>query len=191
MTGIDISADQLARNARLDRKVLGDVQRHDFGDAQFDVVICWDVLEHVPDPTAAMRTMTRCLAPRGILIVAVPHVWSIKGLVTKFTPFAVHAWYYRHIIGDKRVGVTQSDQFATVLALAMAPGRLVKSAATLGCDTLCRVVYQGPVQRTMRARFRSADMTFWLFGMIMRFVTLGRTNLLCSDVVLVFQRRDE
>jgi hypothetical protein len=65
----------------------------------------------------------------------------------------------------------------------------VKSATAMGCETLCRIAYEGPVQQTMRARFRIADVTFGLLGHVVRLLTFGRTNLLCSDAILVFQRR--
>ena len=41
-------------------------------DASFDVVIACDVLEHVPDDTAAMREIRRILRPGGTAILTVP-----------------------------------------------------------------------------------------------------------------------
>jgi SAM-dependent methyltransferase len=41
----------------------------------FDLVICTQVIEHVDDPWAAIREITRILKPGGNLIVTVPHVW--------------------------------------------------------------------------------------------------------------------
>jgi SAM-dependent methyltransferase len=37
-----------------------------------DLALCTDVLEHVPDPAAAIRSMVRALKPGGSLIVTVP-----------------------------------------------------------------------------------------------------------------------
>ncbi len=38
----------------------------------FDVVICLDVLEHVPDPPSLVAQLARCLKPGGLLIASAP-----------------------------------------------------------------------------------------------------------------------
>ena len=45
----------------------------------FDVVTAWDVLEHVPDPRAALLEVKRCLRPGGVLGVVVPVYDSVTG----------------------------------------------------------------------------------------------------------------
>ncbi|MEW6332691.1 MAG: class I SAM-dependent methyltransferase [Thermodesulfobacteriota bacterium] len=49
-----------------------DVTRLPFSDGSFDVVICSEVLEHVPDGKAAIAELLRVLKPSGDLIVTVP-----------------------------------------------------------------------------------------------------------------------
>lgn len=46
-----------------------------FADASFDVVLCAEVLEHVPSPAEVVREARRVLAPRGQLVVSVPSAW--------------------------------------------------------------------------------------------------------------------
>src|SRR3990172_6853665 len=41
-------------------------------DAVFDVLLCSEVLEHVPDPTKALDEFTRLLKPGGKLILTAP-----------------------------------------------------------------------------------------------------------------------
>ncbi|NUB30509.1 methyltransferase domain-containing protein [Azospirillum brasilense] len=41
-------------------------------DGAFDVVLCTEVLEHVPEPVAAVREMARVLAPGGTLLLTAP-----------------------------------------------------------------------------------------------------------------------
>src|ERR1035441_8959759 len=38
-------------------------------DASFDVILCTEVLEHLPDPAAALREFSRLLKPDGQLII--------------------------------------------------------------------------------------------------------------------------
>lgn len=41
-------------------------------EASFDVVLCTEVLEHVPEPVAALREMVRLLRPGGRLLITAP-----------------------------------------------------------------------------------------------------------------------
>jgi SAM-dependent methyltransferase len=43
-----------------------------FADGSFDVILSFDVLEHVPDYAAALREMSRILVPGGTLIASFP-----------------------------------------------------------------------------------------------------------------------
>ena len=49
-----------------------DVTRLPFGDACFDLVVCSEVLEHIPDQQTAMDELVRVLKPGGQLVVSVP-----------------------------------------------------------------------------------------------------------------------
>jgi len=50
-----------------------------FPDKKFDVVICSELLEHVPDPRAVLREAYRVLREGGILLVCVPFMHRIHG----------------------------------------------------------------------------------------------------------------
>src|SRR5690242_19973640 len=81
VTGIDSSPEiaQLA-GQRLAHIVQGDVLEADLGDAQFDVIIFADVLEHLPWPVSALKRYLRWLAPNGSVIISLPNVglWSVR-----------------------------------------------------------------------------------------------------------------
>ena len=81
VTGIDSSPEIEAVAAqRLSRVVHGDVLDVDLGDAQYDVIIFADVLEHLPWPVSALKRYLRWLAPGGSVIVSLPNVglWSVR-----------------------------------------------------------------------------------------------------------------
>ncbi|HYC90150.1 MAG TPA: class I SAM-dependent methyltransferase [Thermoanaerobaculia bacterium] len=81
VTGIDSSPEIEAVAAkRLTRVVHGDVLDVDLGDAQFDVIIFADVLEHLPWPVSALKRYLRWLAPGGSVLVSLPNVglWSVR-----------------------------------------------------------------------------------------------------------------
>jgi SAM-dependent methyltransferase len=42
----------------------------------FDVVVMWQVLEHLPDPRAALQKVKNLMAPQGLLLITVPNFAS-------------------------------------------------------------------------------------------------------------------
>lgn len=51
---------------------LGDLTKLPVKDACVDLLVCYHVLEHVPDDAAAMREIARVLSPRGVALLQVP-----------------------------------------------------------------------------------------------------------------------
>lgn len=77
--GIDVNENYLsvARDiTKGDKKVFiekGSIQSIPFEDNYFDLVICSEVLEHLPDDSEALLEIKRVLRPKGILLVTVPN----------------------------------------------------------------------------------------------------------------------
>ena len=149
LAGIDIAQRQLDNNTALNEKILGDVQTHIWTQNSFDLIVSWDVLEHLNNPGAALERLVESLKAGGAIVLAFPNIWSLKGIVTKLTPFWVHTLFYRHIVGDKRSD-DEWDQFPTYLRIAMAPGAIRKWARSKGLIVACEAVYEGPVQTVAR-----------------------------------------
>lgn len=187
LVGIDISESQLARNTVLHERVLGDVQSHRWPQPEFDVIVSWDVLEHLPRPLDALDRLFAALKPGGIVVLALPNLYSIKGLVTRCTPYRVHEWFYRYVIGDRRAK-HEFDQFPTYLRAAIAPRRLVRHAVANGMEVTHQRLYQGPVQTHLREHNRIADAFFGAVGMLCRIATRGRYDLNWSDCMLVLRK---
>lgn len=74
ITGVEGRAEALVafreRNPGLDA-VEGDLGELPFADASFDLVVCTEVLEHLPDPRQALGELARVCA--GHLLLTVPH----------------------------------------------------------------------------------------------------------------------
>lgn len=65
----------------------------------FDLVICWEVLEHVRDPRAALAKLYSALAPGGTLVVTTPNAFGLSHLLGPRDPthVSVHSslWWAR------------------------------------------------------------------------------------------------
>jgi molybdopterin/thiamine biosynthesis adenylyltransferase/SAM-dependent methyltransferase len=64
----------------------------------YDVIICLNVLDHLPDLPGAMRILAGALRPGGTLVVAIPHPMKDRGGWKK-VPRAAD-WDYEHFILD-------------------------------------------------------------------------------------------
>lgn len=134
VTGFDLQAEGMALDARLDERVVGDLQTTRLPQARYDLIICHDVLEHLDDPFAALENMARALRPGGDLRVGVPHVFAPKSLAAKFTPYWFHLWVYRHVFGRKHAGEPGYGPFPTVLRWTLHPRMLTARARRFGLE---------------------------------------------------------
>lgn len=79
VSGIEYDA-EAAEKARphLDHLVVGDLVTMDlareFGDRRYDVIVCADILEHLPDPVDALRRLVTLLRPGGSVVISIPNV---------------------------------------------------------------------------------------------------------------------
>ena len=84
--GIDINPRNVALlKQRLPDHVVveGDVEHLPFADGSFGTVLCTEVIEHIPDPSAALAEYRRVLQPGGVLIGSVPArslIWKLRFL---------------------------------------------------------------------------------------------------------------
>lgn len=82
LVGIDLPDDELASSWR-ERSLAGafaDITRLPFGDLSFDLVLAIEVLEHVPDPAAALAEVHRVARDRVVLSVPREPVWRAANL---------------------------------------------------------------------------------------------------------------
>ena len=65
------------------RFVEGDITRPAEGEGPFDLILCSEVVEHIPDSGAALRGMARLLRPGGVLILSTPQRYSPLEITSK------------------------------------------------------------------------------------------------------------
>lgn len=184
VTGLDVSRHQLDRNPALHDRLHGDLQSFTLSPGAFDLIVCWEVLEHLPRPAAAFDNLARALAPGGFLVVALPNVLSVKGLVTKLTPHWFHVAFYRHIYGVAEAGRPDEAPFPTFLRLSTTAAALDRAAAAHGLHPVFRATHD--VRAYLRERHRLASRVYEVVDAVGRRVTAGRLG--DSDFIVAYRR---
>lgn len=106
-------------------------------DESFDVVLCSEVLEHIPDPVAAIKEFSRILKPGGTLLITAPFC-----SLTHFAPYHFVSglnryWYEEHLpaMGIKINQITPNGNWFEFIGQELSRARLVSrtySSAFLG-----------------------------------------------------------
>ena len=183
IVGLDTSADALAKNDYIDEAIVGDVETHLLPAEKFDVVLCWTVLEHVADPGRAVSNMAAALRPGGLLVVGVPNFWSLKGLLTKFTPYSFHVWVYRRLWRSPDAGKPGFAPFRTYLRRDIIPSRLALLARRRDLERTyaATYAYEYPLPRPLSS-------VWSVLATLGRALSLGRWDPRASEHVAVFRK---
>jgi SAM-dependent methyltransferase len=189
MVGIDISQRQLDRNKSIDEGILGDIQTYPLAAESFDAIVCWDVIEHLDDPQAAIRRFAVALKPGGAIVLSCPNPQSLKGLVTRFTPHWFHLWFYRHIRRSKRAGTEDFGPFPTVMSPQMAPAAICRLAASCGLSVEFGAVFVGfkSGRRGFTSR-RAVELGLKGASTALRFATFGKYRGELSESMFVLRK---
>ena len=102
--------------------LVSDVTAIPVPDASFDVVLCTEVLEHVPRPEAAVREMARLLRPGGRLLLSAPLGSGLHQLPFHYFGGFSPEWY-REVVreaGLEIVSITPNGGFFRLMAQEMA-----------------------------------------------------------------------
>jgi SAM-dependent methyltransferase len=181
IVGIDISQKQLDRNQHLYEKILGDIQVYQFPDHKYDVIICWDVLEHLFSPDMAIDKFLNAVKENGIIILKCPNVYSFKGLVTKYTPHRIHVWFYR-LLGFKDAGKNDVGPFKTFLRFSISPKsiktRAQKQNYQVDLIKFWDVSEEGNFLRDKKIVFVIYELFFWI-SKVLSMNFLGKSEYYC------------
>jgi SAM-dependent methyltransferase len=187
LVGLDISARQLERNHALHDKLQGDIQSYRFAPASFDLIVCWDVLEHLAAPERALKRLVEALAPGGLLVLGMPNALSLKGVLTKLLPFRAHVWVYRRLIGSRGPAEDGRGPFPTYMRLAIAPPRLQRRLESAGLRVIHREAYESPLQARVRSRIPGMEAAWPMVRAAVSALSRGQVSVDDTDVIMVAQ----
>jgi SAM-dependent methyltransferase len=152
VTVVDIDEDQIRNNTYAQKTILGDIQSWRFQPKTFDLVICYNVIEHLADVEAALLGFCESLKQGGLILIGAPNPKSLSGVVTRYSPHWFHVWFYRHVRGDKKAGLPGHAPFPTFFHPLVSPPKLTAFAAKHGLQVIYEKEYESPRFPEMRAR---------------------------------------
>ncbi|WP_229180109.1 class I SAM-dependent methyltransferase [Bradyrhizobium ivorense] len=152
VTVVDIDEDQIRNNTYAQEPILGDIQTYRFPPGRFDLIICYNVIEHIPDVEAALRGFCDALKTDGLLLIGAPNPKSLSGIVTKYSPHWFHVFFYRYVRGEKKAGLPGEAPFPTHFHPLVTPAKLEAFAVKHGLQVIYRKRYESPRYPEMRRR---------------------------------------
>jgi SAM-dependent methyltransferase len=189
IVGIDICQQQLDRNEHLSEKILGDIQTYPLPPSSFDIIFCWDVLEHLREPEKAMQNFVSAIREDGLIVIGSPLVNSVKGLVTKYTPGWFHVFVYRYLLGVATAGKPGHGPFPTFMSYSMTPRSLERMAN----DQLLSVEYLNLYEQKMQIRLKQKywiiNWVYYAMGPVVRITSFGHVDPKNTDFTIVLRKR--
>lgn len=85
--GLDIDASLMAEAGTYDEMIESDICKFQPElEGRFDLIVCWQVLEHVKPLEAAFENMYRYLKPGGVMLTQFSGTWSVFGVLNRLLP---------------------------------------------------------------------------------------------------------
>jgi SAM-dependent methyltransferase len=188
VTVVDIDEDQIRNNSYAQETILGDIQTYRFPPNSFDLIICYNVLEHVPYVEAALAGFFQSLKRGGLILIGAPNPRSLSGVVTKYTPHWFHIWFYRHIVGKKNAGLPGEPPFPTYFHKLVAPSLLEAFARKNGLQVVYRREYESPRYPEMRERTPLFATMIDAFSVMLNLVLPRNTDVRRGDYHVILRK---
>jgi SAM-dependent methyltransferase len=189
VTVVDIDEDQIRNNDYAQEAILGDVQVRRFAPGSFDLVICYNVIEHLPDVEAALSRFCESLKQGGLMFIGAPNPNSLSGVVTKYSPHWFHVWFYRHVRGEKQAGQPGEPPFPTFFHRLVTLSNLEAFANAHGLEVIYLKEFESPRFPEMRARKPALAALLDAAATVMNFLVPGKRDVRHGDYHVILRKR--
>jgi len=189
VTVVDSDPDQLAMNCYAARKLLGDIQDYRFPADSFDLVMCYNVIEHVPNVAAALERFAESLRSGGLLFISAPHPASLSGVITRYSPHWFHVWYYRTVRGIAKAGQPGEAPFPVYFDPLVWPDELQGVLRSLGFDVLYFRPHESPRYPEMRERVPLLSKIVDAFASAVKSISRNALDVRRGDYHLLARKR--
>lgn len=191
LTSLDIDHGQLKKQVSCNHCVQGDIHTLPFEEDSFDILICFNVIEHLENPEKSLEEMYRCLKPGGLLVLGCPIRNSLKGIVTRMTPIGFHRWYYRVVVKKADRGDGHYDAFETPFKKVVAQKPILRWCQQKTLKIQFFRAYDGAKAykivgtSPLKSLF---SLPYYLIANLGRYFTFGRWRAENSDLLLVAEK---
>jgi SAM-dependent methyltransferase len=185
---VDIDETQLQNNKYANIKILGDIQVYDFPPDSFDLIVCNNVIEHLPAVDQAIMRFQNALAPNGLLLIGAPNPQSLFGMITKYSPHWFHVWFYRVILGRKNAGQPGQPPFRTIYHPIVSPMALLRFCDEMRLRPIYFNLYIGDNYTKVRNKRPVLGRLLTAAIGLMNLVTLKKLDLAYGDYHAVLQK---
>jgi len=189
VTVVDIDEDQIRNNDYAQETILDDVQTYRFAPGSFDLVICYNVIEHLADVEAALSGFCESLKQGGLILIGAPNPKSLSGIVTKYSPHWFHVWFYRYVRGDKNAGQPGQAPFPTFFHPLVTLSNLEAFASAHGLQVIYRKEYESPRYPEMRARKPAFAALLDAVAVVMNLLLPGKADVRHGDYHVILRKR--
>lgn len=188
VTVVDSNEHQIRNNDYAQQTILGDIQTYRFAPDSFDLVICYNVIEHVPDVEAALLGFCHALRDDGMILIGAPNPRSLSGVVTRSSPHWFHVWFYRHVRGDSNAGLPGCAPFPTHFHPLVTLSNLEAFASKHGLQTIYRKHYESPRYPEMRRRIPAVAALIDAAARAINFLLPGKADIRHGDYHLILRK---
>jgi SAM-dependent methyltransferase len=189
VTVVDIDEDQIRNNDYAQETILGDIQSYRFAPETFNLVICYNVIEHLPDVEAALLGFCESLKRGGLVLIGAPNPKSLSGVVTKYSPHWFHVWFYRHVRGDKNAGLPGQAPFPTFFHPLVTLSNLEAFAKAHGLQVIYKREYESPRFPEMRERKPALAALLDTFAAVANRFLPGKADVRRGDYHVILRKR--
>jgi SAM-dependent methyltransferase len=188
ITLVDIDPRQVSRNNIAHETIVGDLQTIDLPMESFDLVICYNVIEHLPQLPDAMDRMSRVLKRGGLIVIGAPMPLSLNGLAARFTPHFVHVWICRHLLKWPDAGKPGCAPFPVAYHRLVDPHAMQAHVKRLGLERVYFCAYFGSlIEEIARKRPLLGRALLGAARLVDR-ASFGALDLLRGDYHLVLRK---
>jgi 2-polyprenyl-3-methyl-5-hydroxy-6-metoxy-1,4-benzoquinol methylase len=161
-----------------------DITRGVIGD-EFDIIVAFDVIEHIENDDEAISNISKMLHARGSLIITVPqhmYLWSRLDVIVKHK-----RRYSRRELVTKLRNNGFDISYATSFLFVLFPLMLITRLFDKGCD------HQQPEEAALEKRVKFSNALNWVFDLFMRIdealISLGVSLPFGGTLVVVATKR--
>jgi SAM-dependent methyltransferase len=188
ITLVDIDPRQVERNDIAHETILGDLQTIELPAESFDLVICYNVIEHLPRLTEALERMSRVVKRGGLIVIGAPVPMSLNGLAARFTPHVVHVFICKHLLKWPDAGKPGCAPFPVAYHKLVNPDALQVHAKKLGLEPAYFRAYLGSLVEELERKNPLLGRLLIGAANVAKRVSFGSLDLLRGDYHLVLRK---